>query len=113
MFAPGYNSELNQIERTGDIGTGENAEISSELKVKSGAAAGETIPLTGTLSYDTDGDGMNNVTRATDDLGDAAADTVAELVVDRCMDGDTNTDGFADMQDVVTDIKAADRKRHR
>ncbi|QTA85098.1 hypothetical protein [Desulfonema magnum] len=72
-----------------------------DLRVKSGAVAGETVPLTGTVSYDTDGDGINDITRTTNEPGDAAKESVTELVVDGCADGDTDTDGFADMRDVM------------
>ncbi len=77
--SPAYNSELSQIEWVGDIGAGENADISFDLRVKSGVAAGETIPLTGTVSYDTDGDGVNDITRTNDEPRDSSTESVAGL----------------------------------
>ncbi len=101
---PVYDSELGQIGWSGDIGAGETAEISFELKVRPGTSVGESVRLRGTVSYDTDGDGISDVTRNTDEIGDDVAD--AELTVAGCLEADIDGNGIIDLEDAVRVMRA-------
>ncbi|WP_207679244.1 DUF11 domain-containing protein [Desulfonema magnum] len=98
---PVYDRELNQLEWTGDIGTGESAEISFDLSVRPGTETGETISFGGAVSYDTDCDGVSDITRHTSEIGDESADSEIRITVEGCLPGDTDASGVIDMKDAL------------
>ncbi|QTA93465.1 Fibronectin type III domain-containing protein, DUF11 [Desulfonema magnum] len=103
--APVYDSELSQTEWIGDIGSGETAEISFDLRVRPGTETGEMISFGGTVSYDTDGDGVSDITRDTDEIGDGSADSEIRITVEGCLPGDTDASGVIDIKDAVQVIR--------
>ncbi|WP_207679733.1 DUF11 domain-containing protein [Desulfonema magnum] len=98
---PVYDGELNQLEWTGDIAMDESAEISFDLRVRPGTASGEAVSFGGTVAYDTDGDGISDITRNTGGIGDGSADSEVRITVEGCLPGDTDADGIIDMKDAV------------
>ncbi|QTA88094.1 DUF11 domain-containing protein [Desulfonema magnum] len=98
---PLHDSDLMQIRWTGDIGAGETAEISFDLKVRPETSAGESVRIRETVSYDTDGDGVSDITRNTDETNEDAADSFAGIIVEGCLEGDVDENGIIDLRDAI------------
>ncbi len=75
------------------------------MRVRPGTEPGEEIALGGTVSYDTDDDGVSDITRNTGETGDESADSEIRITVEGCLPGDTDADGVVDMKDAVRVIQ--------
>jgi|GEM_PF-3691411 len=88
---------VNLLEWTGDIPAGETVEIAFDLRVKADVSSGDEISWgQGTLSYDSDGDGVNDT-----DIKTGEAESSAGITVEACRPGDANSDGDIGLADVV------------
>jgi hypothetical protein len=88
---------VNLLEWTGDIPAGESVEIAFDLRVKADVSSGDEISWgQGTLSYDSDGDGVNDT-----DIKTGDAESSAGITVEACRPGDVNRDGDIGLADVV------------
>jgi len=87
-----YDSDLNQVEWTGDIPAGGTAEIAFGVKVKSGGSI--TFPEA-EIAFDSDGDGVNDSVRK------AESEITSRLTVEDCMPGDIDADGKITLSDAV------------
>ncbi len=92
-----YDSRLNLLKWTGDIPAGETVEIAFDLRVKADVSSGDEISWEqGILSYDSDGDGVNDA-----DIKTGKAESLAEITVKGCQPGDANKDGDIGLADAV------------
>ncbi len=98
-----YNAELNQIVWTGDIPAGQTAEIVFDLTVAETAKAGDVIaPAEWSLTCDTDGDSVNDITVKPEQDMTAASGVTVVAPEPECLKGDVNGDGDITLADAVT-----------
>jgi len=91
-----YDSDLNQVEWTGDVPAGGTAEIAFGVKVKSGGSI--TFPEA-EIAFDSDGDGVNDSVRK------AESEITSGLTVEDCAPGDIDADGKITLKDAVLTLQ--------
>ncbi len=77
-----YNEEMNQLEWTGNIPPDGTVKISYDTTADTGVNFGQIITdIPGTVSYDSDGDGVNDTTGETDGNPDEPGNQPAQIMV--------------------------------
>ncbi len=101
---PEYDEELSQLEWTGDIPAGGQAEIVFDVTVNDDAETGDVITADGwSLFYDSDGDGENDISAEQEDDPDASENLPVRIEIpeSECVKGDVNGDSVCDLEDAV------------
>ncbi len=88
-----YDSESNEVEWTGDVPAGETVEFGFDVRVTSG---GSIVFSDAEISYDSDGDGVNDTLRKADNDAGMTA-----LFAEDCRPGDIDADGEITLRDAV------------
>jgi len=91
-----YDSDLNQIEWTGDVPAGGTMEIAFDVRVTSG---GSIAFSDAEIAYDSDDDGVNDAVRKADN------ETIAGLFAEDCAPGDIDADGKITLKDAVLTLQ--------
>ena len=88
-----YDSDLNQIEWTGDVPAGETVKLAFGVRVTSG---GSIAFSDAEIAFDSDGDGVNDTLRKADNDAGMTA-----LFAEYCRPGDIDADGKITLRDAV------------